>query len=198
MSTVFYNLIAVTGSRVAVQAFCADARRAVSGKLAKIIGARQVDWSFEHLFRRHPELARICGSPPCDDGHYLATAQGVARWGRYSRARFRLEVKNYEIHEVITPMSRFYPALCFVNAELCLYDSTVQAACAHRGRRTTWSLPETQSDAHWRRAARRHKVKTLDEAYEDDDVRHDAELGMLKGALSHWDQRVRAALTRIQ
>ena len=126
----------------------------------------------------------------------MVDAERAVRWNRFSRARFRLEVKNYQIHELIGPLSRFYPALCFVNAELCLDDGTVLSAFAHRGRVTTWGLPERQSAAQWERAARAHEVKNIEDAYEDDDVREDAEFGMLEEALSHWDRRVRSALSR--
>jgi len=191
MSTVFYNLFTVTGKRDAVRAVCADARRPIAGKLSKTIGTRQIDWSFEKLFESHPALSVICGVPPSDEWHYGVSAGTVSRWGRFSRARFRLEVKNYQIHEMLRPLSKFYPALCFVNAELCLDDGTVMSAFAHRGRGTMWNLPQRRTDAQWKRAAVAHKVSDMDDAYEDDDVRDDAEFAMLLEALAHWDERVR-------
>src|SRR5262249_47563350 len=111
----------------------------------------------------------------------------------FSQKQFGLEVKNYQIHEMIRPLSTFYPAVCFVNAELCLDDGTVISAFAHGSRGATWNLPEKRSDFHWTRAARAHGVKIHD-AYEDDDVRSDAEFGMLHEAVVHWDSRVRSPL----
>jgi len=139
MSTVFYNLITLTGERDAVRAVCRDGRRPISGKLSKSIGTRRIDWSFEKLFQLHPALSGICGEPPRDEWHYGASAGTVSRWGRFSQARFRLEVKNYQIHEVLRPLSKFYPAVCFVNAESCLDDSTAKSAFAYRGRGVTWN-----------------------------------------------------------
>ncbi len=165
MSTVFYNLFTITGEREAVRGVCADARRPISGKLSKTIGRRQIDWSFEKLFELHPALSSICGEPPSDEWHYGASAGTVSRWGRFSRARFRLEVKNYQIYELLRPLSKFYPAVYFANAELCLDDSTVMSAFAYRGRGVTWDLPESRSDTHWRRAALTHGVKDIEDAY---------------------------------
>jgi hypothetical protein len=41
-----------------------------------------------------------------------------------------------------------------------------------------------------------HAVAKLEDAYEDDDVRRDAEHGMLTEALAHWDKRVLRTLKR--
>lgn len=197
MSTVFYNLIFVTGARRSVSAFCADARRRVRGELARAIGAKEVPWSFERLFELHRSLGGVCGEPPCDAWHYRAETCGVVRWSRFSRARFRLEVKNYQIHELIQPLSEFYPGLCFVNAELCLDDSTVMSAFAHRGAGATWDLPEGRQGVHWRRAARARGLGA-EEAYDNDDARNEAENGMLLEAAVHWNSRTRLTLIRME
>ena len=86
MSTVFYNLITLTGERDAVRAVCRDGRRPISGKLSKSIGTRQIDWSFERLFQLHPALSGICGAPPSDEWHYGASAGTVSGWGRFPAA----------------------------------------------------------------------------------------------------------------
>ena len=106
-----------------------------------------------------------------------------------------MEVKNYDVYELLLPVSRFYAELCFINSELSLDDGEISAMYIARGRSTKWSLPEDRCDAHWRRAAEAHGVE-IDDAYEDDIVRSDAEEGMLAEAMSHWDTRVLRTLRR--
>ena len=79
MSTVFYNVITVTGDRDAVDAVCSDARRPISGKLRKTVGTGQIDWSFEKLFQLHPALSEVCEEPPRDEWHYLVMRRGEKR-----------------------------------------------------------------------------------------------------------------------
>jgi hypothetical protein len=107
MSTVFYNVVTVTGEPSAVDRLRCDARRALSGRLRKSIGPH-VDWSFEKLFQLHPKLSDFCGEPPADEWHYLVRGVRVAPWRQWSRAQFRLEVKNYQLHEMLRPLSKYY------------------------------------------------------------------------------------------
>jgi hypothetical protein len=65
-----------------------------------------------------------------------------------------------------------------------------------RGRCSRWTLPEGRYNAHWNRAARENGFAKLDDAYEDDSVRSNAEKGMLAEALAHWDERVLRTLQR--
>jgi hypothetical protein len=51
-------------------------------------------------------------------------------------------------------------------------------------------------DAHWKTAAKQHRVRDMDDAYDDDDIRAEAESAMLSEALDHWDDRVTWALRR--
>ena len=46
------------------------------------------------------------------------------------------------------------------------------------------------------RAAADHGVAKLEDSYEDDDVRYDAEEAMLAEGIAHWDERVLRALRR--
>ena len=55
---------------------------------------------------------------------------------------------------------------------------------------------EARSDAHWEAASRQHGGSEMDEAYENDDIRSEAESAMLLEALQHWDDRVRRILRR--
>jgi hypothetical protein len=70
------------------------------------------------------------------------------------------------------------------------------SAYVTRGRRSTWDLPEDRHNSHWERAAKGHGVAELDDAYEDDDVRSDAEYGMIVESVDHWDKSVLRTLGR--
>jgi hypothetical protein len=155
-----------------------------------------IDLSFEKLFRLHPRLRDSDRRIPDDALHYFTTSEPIARWHEGTQARYTVEVKNYQIHEMFLPLSRCYRDLCFVNSEICLDDSSVMSVFTRRGHQSKWDLPEARSDAHWEAAARQHGVSEMDEAYENDDIRWEAESAMLLEALQHWDDRVRRVLRR--
>ena len=120
----------------------------------------------------------------------------LAEWHGYARIEYTVDVKNYETYNLLIPLSRFYPELCFVHGEISLDSGEINAMYVSRGRCSRWTLPEDRCAAHWQRAANEHGVPTLDDACEDDDVRSDAEEGMLVEALAHWDNRVLRTLHR--
>jgi hypothetical protein len=192
MSTVFFNLIRVTGPRAKVLRFRTDARRRLSALHQSTSGFGSVDLSFEKLFRKHPTIGSR-REVPGDAGHYLATSTGTDTWHRFTRTAYELEVKNSQIHELLKLLSRHYPELCFVNSEICLDDGSVLSAFVRKGTCNIWDLPESRQNAHWRRGAVDHDI-SLEQAYGDDEVRADVERGMLAEALDHWDNRVLRAL----
>jgi hypothetical protein len=120
----------------------------------------------------------------------------VVEWRGYARIVYGLEVKNYEVYELLKPLSRAYADLCFVDSQISLDDGEIMAAYMARGRCSKWVLPEERCDAHWERAAAEHGVAKLEDAYEDDGVRSEAEGRMLAEAMAHWDERVLRTLQR--
>lgn len=192
MSTVFFNLIRVTGPRAKVLEFSRDARRVLSPRHQSALGFSRIHLSFEKLFRKLASIDRRI-ELPSDSGHYFASAKGTVTWHRFTRSAYELEVKNFQSHELFKPLSRHYRELCFVNSEICLDDGSVLSAFVRRGSGQIWELPETRQDAHWRGGALAHSM-SLEQAYDDDEVRADAERGMLVEALDHWDNRVLRAL----
>jgi|SRR5208282_4088356 len=112
---------------------------------------------------------------------------------RRSQTAYELEVKNFQSHQLFKLLSRHYPQLCFVNSEICLDDGSVLSAFVRKGRCQIWELPEIRQDGHWRLGAGAHGM-SLEQAYDDEEVRADAERGMLVEALDHWDNRVLKAL----
>lgn len=187
MSTVFASYVTVTGPRSDVHRLRAAARRRIPSRQVKRCGATQVPWSCEKLFRLHPELVVACGEPPRDDWHYLSHCGRIASWHCWRRFRFFVEIKNFQIHGVLRPLSGLYPDLCFVAAELCLDDGSVTSRWIHRRRIRTWEMPDSRYDRHWKAAAREFEIDDVEAAYEDDTVRDQAELAMIEDALAHWE-----------
>lgn len=196
MSTVYFNLITATGPRAAVLAFRHDARRKLSPSLQKAIGLPQVDLSLEQLFHKHRLEAPSDDGFPLDSGDYCTTARPMIKWNEYASAFYEFHVKNNQVHMFLVPLSRCYRELCFVDSEICLDDGSITGVYVSQGRASTWVLPEARQNSHWKRAAKKHGVASLDDAYEDDEVRSDAEDGMLVEALKHWDQRVLRVLRK--
>jgi hypothetical protein len=102
-----------------------------------------------------------------------------------SGLRHTFEVANVQIHELLLPLSRYYPEVAFVNSELCLDDSSVSSACTRCKRHYLWDLPEKQTEAHWKAAAEAEGMD-VEAAYETDDcgVRWDAEDRMVRDGLA--------------
>jgi hypothetical protein len=155
-----------------------------------------IDFSFEQLFRLHPELSYPENDIPCDEFHYLAEFVVSARWHEFAQARYTLEVKNTQIHQMLLPLSHCYPRLCFVNSELCLDDGSVLSVYSRKGRQFFWELPEKRSVMHWKAAAKLQGVENMEMAYDDDEVRRIAEDRMLTEGLLRWDQRFLRDLRR--
>ena len=86
------------------------------------------------------------------------------------------------------------PSCALSIANLSLNSGEINAIYIARGRCSRWTLPQDRCDAHWRRAAREQGIANLEDAYEDDSVRSNAEEGMLAEAICHWDKRVLRAL----
>ena len=196
MSTVFYNHIAVSGARADVIQFRKDARRRLSASLQAQLDLSTIDLSFERLFQLHPQLRYSKRRIPYDEYHYFAVSGPLARWHEGTQAHYTLEVKNTQIHDMLLPLSRCYRDVCFVNSELCLDDGSITSVFTRRGHQSKWDLPEARSDAHWKAAARQHGVKKMDDAYDNDAIRWDAESASLSEALQQWDDRVRRVLRR--
>jgi hypothetical protein len=83
-----------------------------------------------------------------------------------------------------------------VDSQLSLDSGDIDAMYIARGRCSRWTLPEERCNAHWERAAQENGVAKLEDAYEDDDVRSNAEEGMLAEAIAHWDKHVLRMLRR--
>jgi len=206
MSFVCFNRIAITGTRSKVLGFREDARRRLSPALKEALGLPYVAFSLERLFRKNRLSAPEPNGIPFDAfqvgnhewlaGHYFTSCRPLAEWHGYARAEYGVEVKNYEIYNLLIPLSRSYAELCFVDSEISLDSSEINSMYIARGRSYRWTLPEDRCDAHWQRAAKVNGVAQLEDAYEDDGVRSDAEEGMLAEAMAHWDKRVLRALRR--
>lgn len=205
MSFVCFNRVTVTGIRPAVLRFRDDARRRLPPTLKKVIGQPSVAFSFERLFHKNHVPAPLPDGIPLDayrdgkdtwTGHCFTSALRLAEWHCYARVEYEIEVKNYEIYDLLTPLSCSYPELCFVDSEISLDSGDINCMYISRGRCSRWTLPEHRSDEHWQRAAKKHGIAELDDAYEDDDVRSDAEEGMLAEAMAHWDKHVLRVLRR--
>lgn len=196
MSYVCFNKIAVTGPRPKVLGFRSDARRRLPSSARKWTEVTSVAFSLERLFQKNGLQAPSSDGLPFDAWHYLTWAEPMAEWHGYARIEYGLEVKNYEVYELLAPLSRAYPDLSFVDSQISLDSGEIIAAYIARGRCSKWELSEERCDVHWECAAADHGVAKLEDAYEDDDVRQDAEQGMLEEALAHWDKRVLRTLRR--
>jgi hypothetical protein len=203
MSFVCFNRIAIMGTRSKVLQFRDDARRRLSPALKKLLRVPYVAFSLEHLFSKNRLPAPSPDGIPFDAyqdgkdtwaGHYFTSRLPLAEWHGYARIEYRVEVKNYEIYNLLIPLSRAYAELCFVDSEISLDSGEINAMYVARGRCSRWALPEDRCNAHWQRAAKENGVAKLDDAYEDDSVRSDAEENMLAEAMAHWDKRVLRAL----
>ena len=199
MSYVCSNRIAIAGPRTKVPAFRNDAHRRLSPALKEARGETYVAFSLERLFRKNRLPMPSPDGIPFDvfhigndilAGHYFTSRRPLAEWHGYLRIEFSVEVKNYEIYRLLILLSRSYPELCIVDSEISLDSGEINSMYVTRGRCSKWALPNDRCDAHWQRAAMENGVAKIEEAYEDDGVRSDAEEGMLAEALSHWDKRV--------
>jgi hypothetical protein len=205
MSFVCFNRIAIMGPRSEVLRFRRDARRRLSPAFKKALDQPSVAFSLEHLFRKNKLPIPEPDGVPFDafqigkdvlGGHYFTSALPMAEWHIYARIEYEVEVKNYEIFNLLIPLSRCYPELCLVDSQLSLDSGDIDAMYIARGRCSRWTLPEERCNAHWERAAQENGVAKLEDAYEDDDVRSNAEEGMLAEAIAHWDKHVLRMLRR--
>ncbi len=205
MSYVCVNRITIAGPRSNVLGFRNDARRRLPSSLKEVLCEPCVAFSLERLFRKNRLQAPSPDGIPFETfrvgneilaGDYFTSAMPVVEWHGYSRIEYRVEVKNYEIYQLLIPLSRCYAELCFVDSEISLDSGEINATYVTRGRCSRWTLPEDRCDAHWQRAAKVNGVELLGDAYEDDGVRSDAEEGMLAEAAARWDKRVIHTLRR--
>lgn len=198
MSYVCFNRIAVAGAKPKVIEFRNDARRRLPRSLREPSDPPSVAFSLERLFRMNRLAAPSGDGVPYDWSpyHYFASVERVENWHGYARIAYSLEVKNYEVYEFLKPLSRAYRELCFVDSQISLDDGEIMAAYLARGQCCKWILPEERCNAHWEHAAADHGIAKLDDAYEDDGVRADAEGRMLAEAMAHWDRRVVRTLRR--
>ena len=128
------------------------------------LGEPCVAFSLERLFRKNRLEAPSPDGIPFDifrvgdeilAGHYFRSVMPVVEWHGYSRIEYRVEVKNYEIYQLLIPLSRSYAELCFVDGEISLDSGEINAMYVTRGRCSRSTLPEDRCDAHWQRAAKR-------------------------------------------
>jgi len=205
MSLVCFNRITITGTRSKMLRFRDDARRRLSSALKELLGEPYVAFSLERLFRKNRLPLPSPDGIPFDyfqigndilASHYFTSGMPLVEWHGYARIEYRVEVKNYEIYQLLVPLSRSYAELCFVDSEISLDSGEINAMYVARGRCSRWALPEDRCNAQWQRAAKENGVAKLDDAYEDDAVRSDAEEGMLAEATAHWDKRVLRTLRR--
>jgi hypothetical protein len=196
MSYVCVNRISVSGPGPKVHQFRSDARRRLPYSLPKWTAVTFVAFSLERLCHKSCLPGPSSACIPFDAWHYLASAGPMAEWHGFARIVYELEVKNYEVYELLTPLSRTYSDLCFVDSQISLDSGEIMATYIARDRCSKWILSEARCNAHWERAAAYHGVAKLADAYEDDSVRSDAEEGMLAEALAHWDKRVLRTLRR--
>jgi hypothetical protein len=123
--------------------------------------------SLERLFRKNGLPAPSSDGIPNDGGHYFTSGSRLTNWHGYARIDYGLEVKNYEIYELLMPLSRSYAELCFVDSELSLDSGEINAMYIARGRCSKWTLPEERSDAHWQRAARELGIPMMSISHSD-------------------------------
>ena len=117
MSFVCFNRIAVTGPKAEVLRFRDDARRRLSSSLRKSLNLPSVAFSLERLFRKNRLTAPSADGIPNDDWHYFTAGSRLTNWNGHTRIEYGLEVKNYEIYELLIALSRSYAELCFVDSE---------------------------------------------------------------------------------
>src|ERR1035437_1655392 len=147
------------------------------------LGEPYVAFSLERLFRKNRLPEPSPDGIPFDwfqvgndilAGHYFTSRLPLAEgWHGHARIEYRVEVKNYEIYNLLIPVSRAYAELCFVDSQISLDSGEINAMYITRGRCSRWDLPEDCCNAHWQRAAKENGVAKLDDAYEDDSVRSD-------------------------
>lgn len=123
MSFVCFNRIVVTGPRANVLAFRNDARRRLPRSIRPPDDPASVPFSFDRLFEKN----RVAGPPDTLLGeispyHYDSFAEPTEAWRGYIRVVYGLEVKNCEVYELLIPLSRAYPDLCFVDGQLSADD----------------------------------------------------------------------------
>jgi hypothetical protein len=194
VSYVCFNRIAVIGARPKLVEFRNNARRRLPRSVREPDDSPSVAFSLERLFRTNRLAAPSSDGVPYDWGpyHYFSFIEPLEDWHGYARVVYGLEVSNYEVYELLKPLSRAYPDLCFVDSQISLDSGEIMAAYLARGRCYKWILPDERCNAHWKRAAADHEVANIEDAYEDDDVRADAEGRMLAEAMAHWDKQVPA------
>lgn len=141
MPFVCFNRIAVTGPRSEVLRLRGDARRRLSPSLEKALHLQYVAFSLERLFRKNRLPAPSSRGIPNDEGHYFTSTSRLTEWHGYTRIEYSLEVKNYEVHELLIPLSRSYVDLCFVDGEISLDSGEINGIYIARGRCSKWTLP---------------------------------------------------------
>jgi hypothetical protein len=192
------NAVTVTGSRADVMQFRADAIRPLSGLERRKLGKEFVEFSFEKLFRMH----KITGESPDLPGDgpeydYFVETDPVHRWRGYARLWYSIVIKNYEIRDLLQPLSAMYPQLAFVNAQVD-EGSELVSAFIRCGRMTTWIPSHRSYEALWRKAAKKAGIaKFSDEVYDDDLIRMDVDNALYDAGREHWDAKVLSFLQRL-
>ncbi len=153
MSYVCVNRISVSGPGPKVHQFRSDARRRLPYSLPKWTAVTFVAFSLERLCHKSCLPGPSSACIPFDAWHSLASAGPMAEWHGFARIVYELEVKNYEVYELLTPLSRTYSDLCFVDSQISLDSGEIMATYIARDRCSKWILSEARCNAHWERAA---------------------------------------------
>jgi len=165
--------------------------RVLPYKLQRSLKLKTIDFSIEHLI--DTGKLQWHDSYPADDGMYFAWRDKMAPWNGAFMSRFGLSVSNTDVRDYLVPLSRTYPEVYFVNAEGS-EDGNIVVALIRDGRMKTWRFPESRSNHHWKATAKRVGIKKLKDAYDDDDVRYEAESDMMNEAVDHFDGQIMIAL----
>ena len=127
MSYVCFNRIAV--SRPGPKVPSSAPTRAEGAVFApKMDHGDSVAFSLERLSHKNCLPGPSSACIPFDAWHYLR-AGPMAAWHGYALIVYGLEVKNYEVYELLTPLSRVYTDLCFVDSQISLDSGEIMAAC---------------------------------------------------------------------
>jgi hypothetical protein len=119
MSFVCFNRISIIGSRSKVLELRNDAYRRLSAPLKELLAESYVAFSLERLFRKNRLPVPSPEGLPFDTfrvgndilaGHYFTSRLPLVEWHGYARIEYRVEVKNYEIYQLLMPLSRSYPS----------------------------------------------------------------------------------------
>lgn len=143
------------------------------------VNVRQtVPFSFESLYA----MGRIRRDEDVRGDPLDMTRWRIVRRGRLAEVRYRFHTRSFELHPLLTRLSRHVPRLTFALVTRCLDDNDFGAFTIRAGRRRGNWLGGEWGKPFYERAARQYKM-TLEEVYEDDDIEAVAEWWMTHAAV---------------